>query len=329
MPNYKFITVIKKNIQLVIIAAALILLILAGGVLQPSFLTANHIINIVYLNTVFGILAIGQTIVIISGGIDMSVGATYWLTIMLGAQFMKGENLWTGILYCLIIGLLIGFVNGFCIARLKIPYVVTTLAMMIILTGILYVATGGGGGSTAAKELTDFSISRVFQSGEKGGFNGIPTRVIIWVCLTAVISFVMNKTESGWKIKSLGSNITATRFCGLRVERTQIAVYMLSALFAVIAGLLYLGQARMPYPTFQGGVGVGSEITLQSIAAVVVGGTYFSGGKGGVGGTLLGVMVLSVLYSLLGMIGLDANLQTVMNGVIILLIVGAYSRTKN
>ena len=328
MSKYKFVANIKKNIQLYVIAASLLLLIIVGGIVKPSFLTANHLINIMYLNTMFGILAISQTVVILSGGIDMSVGATYWLTIMLGSQIMKGENLLTGILACLAIGLLIGFINGFCIAKLKISFVVTTLAMMIIITGVLYVVTGGGGGGKAAEGLTNFSIYRLFRAEGKGGFNGIPARTLIWVVITAIMSFVMNKMHFGWKVKSLGCNITATRFCGLSVEKTQIAVYMLSGLFAVIAGLFYLGQARTPYPTFQGGVGVGSNITLQSIAAVVVGGTFFSGGKGGVGGTLLGVMLLSVLYSLLSMIGLNENLQTILNGVIILVIVGAYSRTK-
>ena len=328
MFNYKFLTNIKKNMQLFVIGLALVLLIIVAGIVQPSFFSANHLINIMYLNTMFGILAISQTIVILSGGIDMSVGAVYWITIMLGSQIMKGENLMQGILICLALGLVIGFINGFCIAKLKISFVVTTLAMMIILTGVLYVATGGGGGGKAAESLTEFSIYRIFRSGTKGGFNGIPVRTLIWVVLTVIMSFILNKTLPGWKIKSLGSNITATRFSGMSVERTQIMVYMLSGLFAVIAGLFYLGQARTPYPTFQGGVGVGSGITLQSIAAVVVGGTLFSGGKGGVGGTFLGVMLLSILYSLLGMVGLNENLQTILNGVIILIIVGAYSRSK-
>lgn len=320
--------ILKRNFQILIIVGFLVVLLVLGGSITPSFLTVNHITNILYLNTMFGLLAISQTLVIITGGIDMSVGATYWLTIMLGAQFMKGGNLWPSILLCLLIGIVVGFINGFGIAKVKIPYVVMTMAMMIILTGVLYVTTGGGGGGKAAPELTKFCILRIFRSKAKGGFVGIPIRVVIWIALTAFFGFLLNNTVIGWRIRSLGSNMTATHFSGIKAERTQILVYTLSGFVAAIAGLFYLGQAKTPYPTFQSGVGVGANITLQTIAAVVVGGTFFSGGKGGVWCTFLGVTVVSVLYSVLGMIGLNENWQILCNGLIILIIVGTYSKLQ-
>lgn len=320
---------VRKNIQVWIILVALILMIGIASLITPRFLTVNHLVSILYLNTMLGILAISQTLVILSGGIDMSVGAVYWLVVMIGAQLMGDGSLWGPIFICILIGLVIGFINGYCIAKIKIPYVVMTLAMMIIVTGVLYVATGGGGGGKSSEALTHFSILRIMKSPKTGGFNGIPVRTILWVVLTIIFGFTLNKTTFGWKLRALGSNIESSRLSGVKIERIQIITYTLSGLLAVIAGLLYLGQARTPYPTFQSGAGVGANITLQTIAAVIIGGTLFSGGIGGVGRTFLGVIVMSTLFSVLGMVGLHEEWQVMLNGVIILVIVGVYSKMES
>lgn len=329
MNRAKILNLIQKDIQVVVIVVALVLIMAVGGVISSGFLSVNHLIDILYLNTMTGILAIAQTLVILTGGIDMSIGATYWLTVMLGAQFMRGGNLWSSMLICMLICIAIGFVNGLFIAKLKIPYVVMTIAMMVIITGILYVTTGGGGGGKAAKQLTSFAILRIFRSAEPGGFNGIPVRVLIWIGLTVLFSFILNGMSYGWKVRAIGSNQLASLFSGLQVERIQILTYTLSAVLAGIAGLFYLGQARTPYPSFQGGVGVGSNEALTSIACVVVGGTFFSGGTGGVWHTFLGVIALSILFSVLAMMGFHEEWQVLLKGVIILLIVGAYNKIGN
>ncbi|MGM0366219.1 MAG: ABC transporter permease [Actinomycetota bacterium] len=315
-----------KNLQVLVIFGGLLLVIVIGGIITPQFFNINHIINILYLNSILGILAISQTLVIITGGIDMSVGATYWLVIMLGAQFMKGEFLWGPILICLLIGVSIGFINGFCIAKLKIPFVVMTLAMMVIITGVLYVTTGGGGGGKSAEALTRLSIQRILLFGS---FRGIPVRFLIWVFIAIIFALILNRTSLGWKIRALGSNMQASILSGINTESIQIFVYTISGLLAVIAGLLYLGQAKTPYPTFQSGAGVGGSITLQTIATVVLGGTFFYGGNGGVGRTFLGVVFISILYSILNMVGLHEEWQVIFNGLIILIIVGLYSKMKS
>lgn len=317
---------LRSNLQITIIFIGLLVVIVAGAIITPRFFSVNHFINILYLNSILGILAISQTLVIISGGIDMSVGATYWLVIMLGAQFMKGESLWGPVFICLLIGATIGFINGFCIAKLKIPYVVMTLAMMVIITGVLYVTTGGGGGGRSAEPLTQFSIQRVLSFGS---FRGIPVRVLIWIALAVLFAIILNRTAMGWKMRALGSNMEASVLSGIKTERIQILTYTLSGVLAVIAGLLYLGQAKTPYPTFQSGVGVGGSITLETIAAVVLGGTFFYGGNGGMGRTFLGVVFLSVLYSVLNMVGLQEEWRVIFNGLFILLVVGSYSRMKS
>ena len=305
--------------QPMILALALVVIMAIAGIITPGFLTFRHFKMVLYCNTMLGILALAQTLVILSGGIDLSIGSTYWITIMTGALLMVDKGFLAASIVCIILGATIGTLNGIGISKLKIPHVVMTLAMMIILTGTLYVTTGGGGRGRAAPELIRLSTGRVF---------GFPIITLVWIALTALFYIILRMTAFGWKVRALGSNIVACYCSGISISRVQIGVYMISGTLAALAGLFYLGWARTPYPTFQSGAGVGADIMLQSIAAVIIGGTLFSGGRGGVGRTFLGVLVLAVLFSILSMAGLGVEWQIMLNGVIILAIVGVHSRVK-
>jgi ribose transport system permease protein len=309
----------QNQIQPLIMVAALLVITVIAGLLTPGFLTYKHITTVLYVNTMLGILALAQTLVLLSGGIDMSIGSTYWITIMTGAMFMAKGKFLLPALVCIILGLLIGLVNGIGISLFRIPHVVMTLAMMVILTGVLYVTTGGGGRGRAAPVLIELSTGRV------GGF---PIITIVWIALTLLLFLILRITSFGWKVRALGCSLTTCHLSGIRYRRVQICIYMLSGLLAAISGLFYLGWARTPYPTFQSGAGVGANLTLDSIAAVVIGGTLFTGGRGGVERTFLGVLVLAVLFSILSMIGLGMEWQIMLNGIIILVIVGVYSRIQ-
>ncbi|MCK4788401.1 MAG: ABC transporter permease [Desulfobacteraceae bacterium] len=304
-------------IQPIILTVTLIAIMTIAGLLTPGFLTFRHLMMILYCNTMLGILALAQTLVILSGGIDLSIGSTYWITVMLGALFMVDGSFILPSIVCIIVGAAIGTINGLGISRLKIPHVVMTLAMMIILTGTLYVTTGGGGRGRAAPELISLSTGRIF---------GLPIISLVWISLTLLFYIVLRMTAFGWKVRALGSNLSACYCSGISIWKVQVLVYMLSGTLAALAGLLYLGWARTPYPTFQSGAGVGANIMLQSIAAVIIGGTLFSGGRGGVERTFLGVLVLAVLFSILSMAGLGVEWQIMLNGLIILAIVGLHSR---
>ncbi|MBA7669234.1 hypothetical protein ES703_77363 [subsurface metagenome] len=137
-----------STIQPLILILSLIIIMAVAGALTPGFLTLKHLATVLYCNTMLGILALAQTLVILSGGIDMSIGSTYWITIMVGAMFMADGNFIVPAIICIILGSVIGIINGIGISWLKIPPVVMTLAMMVILTGVLYVTTGGGGRGT-------------------------------------------------------------------------------------------------------------------------------------------------------------------------------------
>ena len=305
--------------QIAILVLALILIMAVASVATPGFLTYRHLTMILYVNTMLGILALAQTLVILSGGLDLSIGSIYWISIMTGALLMVKGNTLNPALACLLLGAGIGFINGVAIAKLKIPHVVMTLAMLIILTGVLYVTTGGGGRGRATEQLISFSTGRILD---------FPIISMVWILLSILFYFVLKITPFGWRIRALGCNPIASRCSGIQVQHIQISVYMLSGLLAALAGLFYLGWARTPYPTFQSGAGVGADITLKSIAAVVIGGTLFTGGCGGVERTFLGVIILSFLYSILIMAGLGVEWQIMLTGVIIISVVGVYSQTK-
>jgi len=266
-----------------------------------------------------GILSIGQTLIILSGGIDMSLGAIYWICVMAGAQLTPHANYILVLIACLGLGAVIGMLNGMGISLLKIPPVVMTLGTMIMLTGVLFVVYGGGGKGKAAQELIQFSTSRI---------GIIPTITLIWIILILLFHFILNKTTFGWQLRALGSSEIASIRSGIRANAVKIKAYVTAGVLAAISGLFYLGWARTPYPTFQSGAGVGAELALNSIAAVIIGGTLFTGGKGGVLNTFLGVLVLSLISSILSMIGLGHEWQMIASGMIILLIVGLYSKVR-
>jgi ribose transport system permease protein len=305
--------------QLLILFLALVVIMAVASLVTPGFLTYRHLTMVLYCNTMLGILALAQTLVILSGGLDLSVGSIYWISTMTGAFLMMEGDTLLPALACLAIGAAIGFINGVAIAKVKIPHVVMTLAMMISLTGVMYVTTGGGGHGQATQALIAFSTGRVL---------GFPIISLVWILLSILFYFVLKVTSFGWRIRAVGSNPVACRCSGIRVERIQILVYILSGLLAAVAGLLYLGWARIPYPTFQSGAGVGADISLKSIAAVIIGGTLFSGGRGGVERTFLGVLILSSLYSILLMAGLGVEWQIMLSGIIIISVVALYSRAR-
>jgi len=315
----RILTIPTNLIQPLVMIVALVVIMGVAGAITPGFLTFKHLTNVMYCNTMLGILALSQTLVILSGGIDMSVGSTYWITIMTGAMLMADGSFVLPAVLCIILGCIVGLVNGIGIAFFRIPHVVMTLAMMIILTGVLYVTTGGGGRGRAADNLIALSTGRVL---------GIPIITIVWIALTVLLFLMLRFTSFGWKIRALGCSLVTCHLSGIRHRIVQLMVYMLSGLLAAIAGLFYLGWARTPYPTFQSGAGVGAALSLDSIAAVIIGGTLFTGGRGGVERTFLGVLILAVLFSILSMLGLGVEWQIMLNGLIILAIVGFYSRLQ-
>ena len=306
----------KDILQAIILFSMLIVIILVAGILKSGFLTAKHLMAIAHDTSIIGIAAIGQTIVILTGGIDLSVGGTMLVVDATGAMLLGGQNRVTPILICLGLALLIGVINGAGIAFLRIPPFIMTLGMMIILTGAIFIFAKTSGFSSPI--LRYLSVQKV---------GSIPILVIVWLFLTAIMAVIMRLTVFGRETYAIGSNPIASYHSGIRNKIVTLKVYIISSLFAGIAGLFLLGYTGVPELTYRGG-GLGSNYTLSSIAAVIIGGTVFVGARGGIERTLFGVLVLKVLFSILTMMGISQSGQLIVQGAIVMLISGIYIRLE-
>ena len=307
----------KDTLQLIVLFSMLIIIILIAGILKPGFLTTKHLITIVHDTSILGISAIGQSIVILTGGIDLSVGATMLVADAVGAYLLGGQNRIIPILICLALGLLIGAMNGAGIAFLRIPPFIMTLGMMALLTGGIFIFARTSG--FASPILRYLSIEKLGH---------IPFLVIIWIFLTIIMTIIMRLTVFGREVYAIGSNPIASYHSGVKNKKIIFFVYVISGLFSAIAGLFLLGYTGVPELTYRGG-GLGIDYTLSAIAAVIIGGTIFTGARGGVERTVFGVLVLKILFSILTMMGMSGPGKLIAQGLIVIVIVGIYMKLEN
>lgn len=265
-----------------------------------------------------GFIAIGQTIVILSGGdgIDLSVGKVATLGAIVASKIMEGsnDNLVLGILIPLAVGCTIGFFNGLGILLLRIPPFVMTLGMSGVVTGLILAYTGGVAGGRSAPALTALVNGRWL-------FN-IPGVLYLWVIATILVTIFLRRTWTGWNIFAVGANRTAARLSGIPVTRTVLLSYVLSGLFAVVGGLMLLGYTETVF------LNLADNLTLPSVAAVVIGGTLVAGGIGGYVGSAIGAVLLTVLSSFLTTINMPESGRIIINGVVLILLLAVYGRQR-
>lgn len=308
-----------KNLQLgtsLIIWLAIIVLLLVARVVSANFWDVTHLLNVSRQASALGILAIGQTFVLITGGIDLSNGMVITVTNVLAATLLAGsdDRLIPVILLCLGIGATVGAANGLIITRLKVPPLVVTLGMYSILRGAAYVYTGGAPKGHISPTL------RFVGSGFVGGV--VPTAVLFWIAFTILGVILLNKTSFGRYLFAVGSNPRAARLSGVRTELVTILAYVLASVLAVVAGLIISGYVGT------GSMGIGDGRNLDSIAAAVVGGTALTGGVGTVFGTAGGALFLALLFSFLRFVGLPYSNQLMVQGLILALAAYAYVRAN-
>ena len=307
----------KGILQVIILSSMLVIIILVAGILKPGFLTTKHLITIVHDTSILGISAIGQTIVILTGGIDLSVGATMLMADAVGAMLLGGHNRIIPILICLGLGLLIGAINGTGIAFLRIPPFIMTLGMMALLTGSIFIFAKTSG--FASPILRNLSIGKI---------GNIPILILIWIFLNIIMAVIMRLTVFGREVYAIGSNPIASYHSGIKNKVVIFFVYVISGIFSAIAGLFLLGYTGVPELTYRGG-GLGIDYTLSAIAAVIIGGTIFTGARGGVERTIFGVLVLKVLFSILTMMGMSGAGKLIAQGLIVIVIVGTYMKLED
>ncbi len=283
--------------------ALVVLALVVGAIVIPGFLSSGHLDSMSQTAAYIGIVAIGQTLVLLLGGIDLSVpyGITLAAVLVTGLQSsnLSGTD---AFLIALLVGLAAGLVNGLGVAILDIHPLVMTLGMNSILEGVALVYTNGSPSGIAPNFVTTLST----------GVNGVPYVVMLWFGLTVVVTLVLVFTKFGRGIYSVGSNRRASELCGMPVKRTIVAAYGISGLSAALAGVLLAGYAGQAY------FGMGDIYLLPSVAVVVIGGTSILGGKGSYVQTVAGALFITILESALLTIGVAQAGQDVLYGAIIL-----------
>jgi ribose transport system permease protein len=298
--------------------ASLIVLMVFFSLASPNFLQTENIVSILQATAVNGVLAIACTFVIISGGIDLSVGTMMTFCSVMAAVFLTywGLPLPMGIAAAIVFGALSGMTSGVLIAKLRIPPFITTLGMMMALKGLALVISG-------TKPIY-FNDTEGFTAISQDSVIGvlvpavpIPNAVLILFLVAALASVVLNRTVLGRYTFALGSNEEAVRLSGVNVNFWKIVVYTVSGAICGIAGLLIASRLNSAQPA------LGQGYELDAIAAVVIGGTSLSGGSGTVLGTIIGALIMSVLTNGLRILSVAQEWQTVLTGVIIILAVYA------
>lgn len=296
--------------------AALIVMIIAFSLLSPNFLQFNNIVGILLATAVNGVLALGVTFVIISGGIDLSIG-----TVMTLAAVMTGvaaTNLHLPLPFAILVGIatggLAGIANGLLIAKLKIPPFIATLGMLNVAKGLALVIAG-------LKPIY-FNDTPEFNQGAMGSIThgiipglDIPNIVLVFLFAALFASFLLTRTVFGRYTFALGSNEEAARLSGVNVDRWKIAVYTCCGLFAGLAGVLIAARLNSAQPS------LGQGYELDAIAAAVIGGTSLSGGEGTILGTVIGAFIISTLTNGLRILSVPQEWQTVVTGGIVILAV--------
>ena len=298
--------------------ASLVVLVIGFSIASPNFFQVSNMLAILQATSVNGVLAIAATLVIITGGIDLSVGTLMtFCAVMTGVILTYlGLPLLLGVFAALATGAFAGFVSGTLVAKMKIPPFIATLGLMLILKGMSLVVSG-----TRPIYFNDTpgfdQISRGSLIGEVFPAVPVPNGVLILFLVAGAVSYILSRTVLGRYCFALGSNEEAVRLSGVNTDRWKIAIYSLSGAIVGIGGLIIASRLNSAQPA----LGLGYE--LEAIAAVVIGGTSLSGGRGTILGTLIGALIMAVLLNGLRILSVAQEWQTVVTGVIIILAVYA------
>ncbi len=292
--------------------SALIVVLVIAAFVAPRFYSPSNLANILRQGSALGILAVGETIVMLNCGIDLSVAPVMQLVTVAVAELTGGEDTYAlpVIVLCLLIGCLVGCVNALIITRRGTPPFVATLGTGVVITGVRMVWTGATPSGSMPRLL------RLIGHDSTGIF---PNAAIVFLGIALVMAVLLNYTTFGRRLVASGANPEAARFSGVDVNRVTLYAYVLCGFLAAVAGLVlagYVGYADQ---------WIGRGYDLDSIAAAVVGGTTFAGGEGGIIGTVAGVLLVVTLLNLVVLLNLPVEYQMVVKGLVLILAVAFYS----
>ncbi|MED3761404.1 ribose ABC transporter permease [Peribacillus frigoritolerans] len=288
---------------------ALVLLFIVITVLNPSFMEPNNILNLLRQTSINALIAFGMTFIILTGGIDLSAGSILALSSALMAGMMvSGLDPILAILVGILLGAIMGVINGILVSKGKMAPFIVTLATMTIFRGLTLVYTDG-------KPITGIGDSVMFQMLGRGYFLGVPVPAVVMIIAFMILWFLLHKTSFGRKTYAIGGNERASRISGIKVDRVKVAIYGLAGTMAAIAGAILTSRLNSAQPT------AGQSYEMDAIAAVVLGGTSLSGGKGRLFGTLVGVLIIGTLNNGMNLLGVSSFYQQVVKGAVILIAV--------
>ncbi|MEU8364690.1 ABC transporter permease [Nonomuraea sp. NPDC048882] len=293
-----------------LVAAGWALVALDGG----QFLTLESVVGIQQRSAALGIVAIGQTLAILAGSLDLSVAYLISLTSLVAAEIMAGQdgNAGPAIAAALAISVLVGLVNGLVVTRLQVHAFIATLGVGLIIKGVVDHLYDGPAGK----------VPEPFQLLGYSRVGPIPVSAMLWAGVAVVAWFLLSRTRLGYRIYAVGGDEEVARLSGIRTSRVIVITHVLCSVCAGIAGLLLAARLGAGAPT----VGTDGGYDLESIAAVVLGGTALAGGRGGVAGTVGGVLLLAVLDTLFNQLEVNSFAKDVVRGAVIVIAVAVYAR---
>ena len=288
---------------------ALILLVIVISAISPQFRTIDNFMSLVRQSSINGFIAFGMTCVILTGGIDLSVGSVLALTMAFCATFIKGGMpVGIAMLLTLAIGTCFGMISGTLVTKGRLQPFIATLITMTAFRGITMIFMNG-------KPISGLGNSALLKFVGKGSVLGIPFPVILFVAVFLVFMFVLEKTTFGRRIYATGSNAVSAKLAGVNIDRTKLAVYAISGCMAALSGLILLSRLSSAQPT------LGEGYELDAIASVALGGTSMNGGRGRIWGTFVGVLIIAVLNNGLNILGVSSYYQSVVKAIVILIAV--------
>ncbi len=288
---------------------ALFALIIVIGAISPEFRTIDNFLSLLRQSSINGFLAFGMTCVILTGGIDLSVGSVFALTSAFCAYFLtNGIPAAVAMLISIVIGVGFGVISGIFVTVGKLQPFIATLITQIVFRGFTMIFTQG-------KPISNLGGGFLFKFVGKGSLFGIPFPVVLFVVAFVIIWFVLEKTTFGRRLYATGSNAAAAKLAGVNINKTKIIAYAISGGLAALSGLVLLSRLGSAQPL------AGEGYELDAIAAVALGGTSMNGGRGRIWGTFVGVLIIAVLNNGLNILGISSYWQSVIKGIVILVAV--------
>ncbi len=294
---------LKRYVALFLRLIAVLSIAIFLAFVRPEFLSVNNILNVLRQSSLLFLLASGLTVVILTGGIDLSIGSVLALSACVMGTVLKPERMFLGILVGLAIGAGCGFMNGAMVAFIGLPSFMATYGMLWIAQGLALMFM---------KAEIIYGFPKAFRFFGAGGFIGIPAPILLMFLAFGVLYLLLTYTTLGRNIYSIGANMDVARISGIRVRRTLLIVYTVSGFLAAFAGMVYISRINAVE------AGIGETLLLPALAAVCIGGTSLFGGEGSIGGTILGSIIMSLVINGMNMLGMTSFWQSFAVGTIVI-----------